>query len=157
MLVLPVVVPLVLLAAVLVPGLYKDWKIYSRQTRLPLPRARRSRCARLLTIAGAWMRLSTIRTAEYGGVRWPRLKRESVSPSLARRAHLVKTTRRRTGPEGSSCVRPVIGHGTDLQQQTPVHGTAAVEGITQSVESDLKAAEPVGLTPAGEVDDMIVT
>lgn len=36
-----VVIPLILLAAVFAPGLYEDWKLYVRQTRLPLPSPRR--------------------------------------------------------------------------------------------------------------------
>ncbi|MEV5322469.1 hypothetical protein AB0K92_33390 [Streptomyces sp. NPDC052687] len=39
MLISAVVIPLLLLAAVLAPGLYEDWKVFSRQTRLPLPSA----------------------------------------------------------------------------------------------------------------------
>ncbi|WP_181794231.1 hypothetical protein [Streptomyces sp. WELS2] len=37
-----VVIPAILLAVVLAPGVYEDWKAYVRQTRLPLPPARRS-------------------------------------------------------------------------------------------------------------------
>ncbi|QTD96536.1 hypothetical protein [Streptomyces cyanogenus] len=35
-----VVIPLLLLAGTLLPGLYADWKAYRRRTRLPLPPAR---------------------------------------------------------------------------------------------------------------------
>ncbi|MFF7091985.1 hypothetical protein ACFY9A_06250 [Streptomyces rubradiris] len=43
-----VVIPAILLAAVLAPGVYEEWKAYVRQTRLPLPPPRRSARTRLL-------------------------------------------------------------------------------------------------------------
>ncbi|MFF5438409.1 hypothetical protein [Streptomyces achromogenes] len=37
-----IVIPAILLAVVLAPGVYEDWRAYVRQTRLPLPPPRRS-------------------------------------------------------------------------------------------------------------------
>ncbi|CAL9284199.1 hypothetical protein [Streptomyces sp. SudanB182_2057] len=43
-----VVIPAILLAVVLAPGVYEDWKVHVRRTRLPLPPPRRSARTRLL-------------------------------------------------------------------------------------------------------------
>ncbi|MBK3527658.1 MULTISPECIES: hypothetical protein [Streptomyces] len=43
-----VVIPAILLAVVLAPGVYEEWKAYVRQTRLPLPPARRPVRTRLV-------------------------------------------------------------------------------------------------------------
>jgi hypothetical protein len=43
-----VVIPAILLAAVLAPAVYEDWKAHVRRTRLPLPPARRSVRTRLV-------------------------------------------------------------------------------------------------------------
>lgn len=51
-----VVVPLILLAVALAPGLYQDWKTYRRQTRLPLPPARSGRVAGVLGAGTARLR-----------------------------------------------------------------------------------------------------
>lgn len=55
-----VVVPLILLALALAPGLYQDWKAYRQQTRLPLPPARAT-LAGLLSAAAAWLRRRLMR------------------------------------------------------------------------------------------------
>ncbi|MEU3522445.1 hypothetical protein AB0E62_00970 [Streptomyces sp. NPDC038707] len=54
-----VVIPVILLAVVLAPGVYEDWKAYVRRTRLPLPPARpsvRTRPAPTTRCASLWRR-----------------------------------------------------------------------------------------------------
>jgi hypothetical protein len=62
-----VVIPLLLLVAVFVPGLYRDWKIYSRRTRFPLPPARRSLRNRLLRAGAACLRRCVVWLTEHRG------------------------------------------------------------------------------------------
>jgi hypothetical protein len=84
-----VVVPLILLALALAPGLYEDWKAYRRQTRLPLPPAR-STLAGLLGDRAARLR--------YRWMRWTTSSAARSRYSSARLPHAEHDVRRDTPP-----------------------------------------------------------
>ncbi len=84
-----VVVPLILLALALAPGLYQDWKAYRRQTRLPLPPARAT-LPGMLGAAAAWLRHRLMRWTESIGIR--------SRHSSARLPHAGHEARRDTAP-----------------------------------------------------------
>ncbi|MFG3206989.1 hypothetical protein [Streptomyces sp. NPDC048192] len=62
-----VVVPLVLLLAVLAPGVYREWRAYLRQTRLPLPPSRSRLVTGRLRAGTALLRRRVMRHARSGG------------------------------------------------------------------------------------------
>jgi hypothetical protein len=61
-----VVVPLVLLLAVLAPGVYREWRAYLRQTRLPLPPSRSRPVTGRLSAGTALLRRRMMRHARSG-------------------------------------------------------------------------------------------
>ncbi|MEU7299957.1 hypothetical protein [Streptomyces sp. NPDC007206] len=62
-----VVVPLVLLLAVLTPGVYREWRAYLRQTRLPLPPSRSRLVTGRLSAEITLLRRRMRRRARSGG------------------------------------------------------------------------------------------
>ncbi|WP_330337081.1 hypothetical protein [Streptomyces sp. NBC_00557] len=68
-----VVVPLILLLAVLAPGVYREWRAYVRQNRLPLPPSRSRLVTGRLSAEIALLRRRMTRHAPSGGAPGTRL------------------------------------------------------------------------------------